>query len=486
MAYEHGITMLENDTSITPPVATSSAVQVVVGTAPIHLSEDPWAAVNKPILANTLDEATKKLGYSDNFEKYTLCESVYASFQLFQVAPLVLINVLDPDLHKKSVTAHPLTMAKGQVVINEEGVLLKSIILKDTAGTKTYIQGNDYTVSFNKEGKPVISRSFSSQIPESSSLKVDFDQIDPSLVTKEDIIGGYDVATAKYTGAELIRQVFPMFNLVPGLLLAPGWSHIPEVGLVLDAKTSKINGNFNCLAVLDADSSTIKSYEEVGPWKMSNGYSGSRSVVCWPKAQVGTKILSYSAIVAARTAATDAENEDVPSVSPSNKTIPITGTVLSDGTEIFLDQVQANHLNSVGVVTALNWNGWRTWGNNTAVYPSSTDPKDRFISIRRLFDWWGNTFISSYFSSVDDPTNFRLIEQVVDSENLRANGYEARGQIAGASIEFRQDMNPTTDILNGKITFIQKIGAFPPAEHIVNILEFDPTILEGALYGGGQ
>jgi uncharacterized protein len=79
-----------------------------------------------------------------------------------------------------------------------------------------------------------------------------------------------------------------------------------------------------------------------------------------------------------------------------------------------------------------------------------------------------------------------LIESVVDSENLRANGYKARGQIAGASIEFRKDMNPETDILNGKITFIQKIAAFPPAENIVNILEFDPNILTNALFGGGQ
>ncbi|MCP6042919.1 hypothetical protein NL354_29145, partial [Klebsiella pneumoniae] len=69
---------------------------------------------------------------------------------------------------------------------------------------------------------------------------------------------------------------------------------------------------------------------------------------------------------------------------------------------------------------------------------------------------------------------------------IRANGYTARGQIAGARIEFLQDMNPSTDILNGKITFIQKLAAYPPAEHIVNILEFDPQMLFNAMFGGAS
>lgn len=482
--YEHGISILENATSVTPPLKTSAGLQIIVGTAPIHLAEDPTAAVNKPILAYTYDEVVKKLGYSEDFAKYTLCESIYASFKLLGVAPLVFINVLDPTVHKTEVPDGTVPLSNGAGKIDVDDVLLDSVVVKSSDGLTTYVKNTDYTIAFDKNGKPVISVITTGAITSgTTSVKVTYTKLDPSKVTKDEIIGGYDATTGKYTGAELIRQVFPMFGLVPGILLAPGWSHIPEVGLILDAKNRKINGNFNCLTVLDADTSTVKKYEDVPAWKNTNNYTSEKSIVLWPKVKVGDKVLHFSAVQAALIAFTDANNDDVPFVSPSNQRLPISATVLADGTEVFLEQTQANFLNGNGICTAINWNGWKSWGNNTAIYPTSTDPKDRFISVRRVFDWWGNSFIQTYFDKVDDPTNYRLIENVVDSENLRANGFKAKGQIAGASIEFRKELNPITDILNGKITFIQKIGAFTPAENIVNILEFDPTILSTALGG---
>ncbi|MCM3567851.1 phage tail sheath family protein [Neobacillus mesonae] len=484
MGYEHGITIQENATSVTPPIKTSAGVQVVIGTAPIYLVENPEAAVNKPVLAYTWNEAVTAFGYSDDFEKYTLCESMFASFKLSQVAPVVFINVLDPAIHKTAVAEKDQSLTNGVGIIDDDGVLLNSVVVKSADGTKTFVRNTDYTLAFNTDNKPEITVIPTGTIGSDTNIKVAYDKLDPSKVTKTDIIGGYDAATGKYTGAELIRQVFPMYGLIPGLLLAPGWSHMPEVGLVLDAKGRKINGNFNAMNVLDVDSSTVKKYEDVETWKTDNSYTSEKSMVLWPKVKVGDKILWYSSVAAALMAYTDASNDDVPFVSPSNKRIGISATVLADGTEIYLEQTQANYLNGIGVVTAINWNGWRLWGNNTAIYPATTDPKDRFISVRRMFDWWGNTFIQSYFDKVDDPLNFRLIESLVDSENLRANGYQAKGQIAGASIEFNEELNSQEDILNGKITFIQKIAVFTPAEHIENILEFDPTILTNSIFGG--
>ena len=103
-----------------------------------------------------------------------------------------------------------------------------------------------------------------------------------------------------------------------------------------------------------------------------------------------------------------------------------------------------------------------------------------------MFDWWGNSFILTYFQKVDDPLNFRLIESVVDSENIRANGYKARFQIADARIEFVPEENPQTDLLNGTIKFNQYLTPFPPAETIINTLEFDPQALADSLTGGGD
>jgi phage tail sheath protein FI len=489
MAYEHGIRVIEQASSAYPSRALS-AVQVVVGTAPVHLISNPASAVNKPILANTIDDVKLKLGYSGSnsadFDKYTLNESVFASFELFNVAPIIFINVLDPATHKTEVVDQVVTVTKGMATIDVEGVLLESVIVKNAAGATatTYVKNTDYTLAFNKNGRPVISVIASGTIGAAASLTVSFSNLNPAAVTEAEIIGGYDAVTGKYSGIELVRDVYPKFGILPALLLAPGWSHKPNVGAVLRAKSSNINGLFKATNLLDVDSSIVKLYENVPAWKEENNYTDGRSIVLWPKVQVGNKKLWYSAVHAARIAQTDADNEDVPYVSPSNKPLPIDATVLADGTEVLLDQQQANYLNGQGVVTAINWTGWRTWGNNTGIYPTSTLANDRFIAVRRVLDWWANSFIIAYFDKVDNPANYRLIESVVDAENLRANGYQAKGQIAGASIEFRQDMNPIENILNGKITFYQKIGVFTPAENIVNVLEFDPNMGPAALFGG--
>ena len=70
-------------------------------------------------------------------------------------------------------------------------------------------------------------------------------------VTAADIVGGVDTSTGKETGLELIRQIYPTLGMVPGLILAPGWSHTPTVAAALQAKTENINGNFNCSCLLD-------------------------------------------------------------------------------------------------------------------------------------------------------------------------------------------------------------------------------------------
>lgn len=85
---------------------------------------------------------------------------------------------------------------------------------------------------------------------------------------------------------------------------------------------------------------------------------------------VGEKKYYFSAMFAALTAYTDANNADVPYESPSNKDLRITATVLKDGTTVALDQQQANDvLNANGVITAVNADGFKSWGNNTAAIP---------------------------------------------------------------------------------------------------------------------
>ena len=87
----------------------------------------------------------------------------------------------------------------------------------------------------------------------------------------------------------------------------------------------------------------------------------------------------------------------------------------------------------------------------------------------------------TYFQKVDDPANVRLIETIVDTENIRGGAYVSAGKCARAEITFNMDENPVTNMIDGKITFHQYLNPYHPAEDIHNILEFDHYALESAL-----
>ncbi|MCD8364776.1 MAG: phage tail sheath family protein [Clostridiales bacterium] len=481
MANTHGVFIQEEATAVVVPQTCDSAVQVVIGTAPVNMADDPSAMVNVPVLANSATEAMAALGYVKDFQNYTLCQTMYITSSLYQVEPVVYINVLDPSTHKKAMDAQTVTVSDMQATVELTGVIKDGLAMAN--GDATLEEGADYTLAFDSDGYLVITLIADGAGESATELTVTGNVLDPSAVTAEDIIGAYNASTGAETGMEVIRQVYPKLGVVPGILIAPGFSQVAEVGIALAAKAANINGVFKAMAFLDIDTEQAKLYTDVKTVKEDSGFTSEFCYNIWPCCEVGDYIFAGSAIAAARTAYNDADNEDVPSASPSNKTLSITGTCLADGTEVALDQDQATTVGEYGVATFVNINGYRLWGNHTGAYPSSSDAKDIWINVRRMFNWQGNNFILTYFDKVDDPMNNVLIENIVDSENIRCAAY-APTHWAGASIEYLSADNPTTDILAGKMTFRQHIAPYTPAETITNILDYDTDTLTEALTGG--
>lgn len=484
MAYQHGIDIKENATSISAPITGTAGLQVVFGTAPVNLLADPYSAVNKLIIAHSFADAVAGLGYSTDYENYTLCQSMDANFRLFGVAPVIFCNVLDPAKHKTTQEETECELSGGQATLKVTGMLLDTVVVK--AGD-TKISNENYITSFDDNGYVVVTLTAAGQTAVATGrIKISGEKLDPAAVTESDIIGGYNSVTGEETGIELVRQVYPKFSMTPGLLLAPGWSHNALVAATLAAKCNEINGTFTCECLIDISTENAMKYTDVEAEKENIACISKHAILCWPMVEAMGKVFYYSAVLAALISYTDASNDDVPSLSPSNIKIAVSGAVLKDGTEVLLDQIQANDLNAVGVVTVLNSNGWRSWGNNTACYPENIDPKDRWIACRRFFSWHGNSFILSYFDRVDNPANYRLIENLVDDENVRGNSLVAQGKAAGIRIEYNAAENPTEQVLDGKIKFHQYLAPYTPAEFIENTLEFDPTMLETALSGGEE
>ncbi len=472
MAYFHGVRASEVPTSVLTPVSTTAGLPVVFGTAPVHLTGDPAKYVNKPVICYSWDEAVKALGYSDDWDKYTLCEAMYSEFKLYAVSPIVFINVLDPAKHKKAVTGSE-AIVTDKVATVKDSVLLDTLVVKPTAGGQAAKNGTDYVAAYDDDGLLHVTVTDDGALKNASSLFLDYSAVDASAVKPADIIGGASTdGNAK--GLELIDSIYTTLSLVPGMIAAPGWSENPTVASVMKAKALNIDGLFRCIVLTDVDTKEAKSYQDVNTWKNKNNYTGSNQVVCWPCVRNGDMVFHMSTHIMGIIGVMDAANSDVPYQSPSNQTLQSTGICLADGTEVGLSLSQANFLNAQGVVTGLNFSGgWKSWGNYTGVYPSNTDVKDSFICVRRMFDWQYQTFILTYWQKVDQPLTPRLIRTVVDSETIRLNGLVARGCLLGASVKFLENENPTTDLLAGILRIHSYITPPVPAQEIDDILEYD-------------
>lgn len=473
MAYKHGVYASEVPTSIIPPVNTTGGLPVVIGTAPVHLATDRVPS-NKPVLCYTYAEAVAQFGYSKDVKSYTLCEAVKCMFSLYNRAPIVLINVLDPAKHKTTVSDTEITLTDNVAKI-DAAVLMETLVVKKASAGQPLTKGSDYEAEYDSDGVVVITALDGGELADASSVFVTYNKLDASQVDSDDIIGGVDVSTGASSGLECINEVFTVTRLVPGTILAPGWSHEPTVAAVMRAKASNINSCFKAITLNDIPTDSVKKYTDVPNWKNQNNYSGEDQVACWPMVRLGDDIYHMSTHLMGVMAQVDSANDDIPYESPSNKSMQINGLCLADGTEVTLTLDQANYLNGQGVVTALNFiGGWKAWGNRTCCYPANTDPKDAFISIRRMFNWHAQTFIQTYWAKVDKPTNKRLIQTLLDSENIRLNGLASQQVIIGGRVEFRSDENPTTDLLDGKIKFHTYLTPPVPAREIDNVLEFDP------------
>jgi len=252
----------------------------------------------------------------------------------------------------------------------------------------------------------------------------------------------------------------------------------------MNAKSENINGCFACTCLIDVNTDAasvppgVTKAQDVKQWKEDNNIVFARQECLFGKpALVGAtqrKVFNFASQQGPLLQWTDAyRGGGLPYHSPSNKSLRMNALQVEDGSELPMHLLDANMLNSQGVITALNWiGGWRSWGNRTAAYPQNTDVKDMFIPVRRMFDFIGNTIVLTIWQKVDEPGNRRLIDAIVNSLQLWLDGLANSEALLGARIEFRQDENPTTSLLDGHYVFHLYIAIPTPAEWLDFRIEY--------------
>lgn len=458
--------------SVTQSTAVSSTKAVIFGTAPVHLIRNSSSLVNTPVVVSDMADARRKVGYSEDWDKYTLCEQLAANFdnKLGNVGPLYLVNVLDPAVHKSdSPTTVDLTFVDNKATISSADIIVDTLALEGMAYDKDYITDYDYS-----KGQLIITY-VGSNVP-TSPVSASYSTVDPSAVTEDDVIGGV-TSGGEYSGIGVLKLVNQELDVVPNLLAAPGWSHIPKVYNALVTASDRINGHWHAFVAADLPLVTKTAEGEVQridtipaavAWKEANGYDSEKTRVSWPKGQdnVGRKYhLSSQTVVSFMRE--DAKRGGVPMRTVGNIEIPITKQYFGEGSRNRgFDQQDANALDKAGICTTIKQNGkWVLWGDHTARYKFGVNNDARSIfdvNLRVLYHIL-NDFQVEWGPKIDENMDPSLKDTIKRREQEKLDILKARGALIGnPKVEFLEASNPTVNLMNGWFCWDLSATTTPP------------------------
>lgn len=470
MALNHGINTYKADTNFATIRKTAVGIPFFVGAWPCHTAGGFKSA---PQLAYSFREAQDMGGYSDEWRtadgapKWSLCQAMYSHFKIFGAAPAVFCNVFNPAVHKRAVASADKEVADHVVTLPADAIDDAGLVVK--AGTTTLVKDTDYETSYD-EGSFIIELLPESDSFSAETLNVAYNEANPSAIEAADV----------EEAIEHVENCKALFGVVPDLICCPGWSQTPAVAAVMAAKAANINGLFKGKAVVDIEADASTEYISILTAKQ-NGYTDPNMIVCWPLLKVGERLFDFSVLLCGHIAQTDGKN-DCPYESPSNKLIPITACVKKDGSEVNLSVQQADCVSyNAGVVTAMNFDGWRVWGNYTGCWPGDTDVSRCFICTSRMMDFICNTFVYSYWEYIDRPLSRVTIDAIVNSFNSYLNGLTHENKLYGGEIQYVGENNPDSELIAGRFRLDVTMASPVPAQRIDMYAEFSVEMLHDAL-----
>lgn len=464
LTYKHGA-FGEFDESIASTATQSGTLGVYVGTAPVNLIRGYTDAsvVNEPVLLKDFSSVKRLMGYSPNWSSFTLCEAFKMHFDnsTGNVGPIVVINVLDPKTHKKvEQTTKSLTFVNKRATIDSDTIILDSLVLADK------VEGVDFTVDYNWTTNQVILTDISS-VPIAAPVQATFDEVDPSMVKKTDIIGGV-TANGEYSGLSVIGLIHEETNFIPNLIAAPGWSDDPEVYNAMITAGTKVNGHWDAyviadLPLVDSEADPVDTIEKAVQWAKENGYNNERSKPGWPMFE-----LTFGGYVHASTLwmwqqmLVDATHDGIPMETASNKAIPVKRQYFgSTSKNRGFDQSRADDLTSKGIFTGVYGaqGAWVLWGGHTAAYEFGNvqDKRTIFDNNIRMMMYVSNSYQQQWAPDIDKPMTVSRADTIKATEQAKADALAALGALIGEpEVVFERTDNSNDELAEGNFVWRHK------------------------------
>lgn len=481
--YKHGVYGVIADLPIKQTDLCKS-VPVYVGTAPVHLANDE--NVNRPVLIKNMAEAIDKLGYSDDWDKYTLCEAMKVHFDKAQIGPVVFINVFNPKEHKAEQKKIQLKLQNNmyQIVAAENCIINTIELTAEPSDEQTYEAGKDYKISYDVANKKVIiTATGAKELPQTANIS--YEQASPEKVKTKDITGNTDNA-GNNTGLYAIEDVHQLCEVVPCVILAPGFSHIKEVK-ELTAKLSKqLNGHWDLMYYSDIplkDSDGDIAFAKAATWKKTNGFNDDNQKVFYPM-WIDEKGQKYhlSTLYMANKQLIDRDNDNVPYQSASNTAVLVPGKLyMGDDNKAVINDVLINDLLNAKGITSARFIGtsWVLWGTHTSSYSSDTaSTLNLHDTSMQMLHYICNDFQKRRIKDIDKPLERNRSAQIVAEEQARLDALVGAGALSHGKVYFAGYEINDTDLIQGDFKYKFEITTHPLIKSITANINYSPEGLK--------
>lgn len=468
MAYKHGAYGEITGSKVTD-AKQADVVAAYIGTAPVNLIRGyaEKNLINMPIKVANMSDTQSKLGYSDNWEAFTLCEAFAEHFDntVGNVGPIYVVNVLDPAVHKAAEkTTKELKFSNQRAEFESSDIILDTFAIADKA------EGVDYSLEYNFAKGSVIVKLIADD--NTATLQCSYDTVDVTAVKESDIIG-QTTAEGQYTGLHSLKLLYQYHNAVLNMLAAPGWSDKPAVYKAMINIVQKLNGHWDGfvnadIPMVDATGAAINTIEKAIAWKAENGYTSEFSKVYWPQVKDGNgRVFHLSTAGQATMLRVDLSHDGVPFESPSNKEIMATSQYFgADSKNNGYDQQTCNSLNEKGITTACFWGGqWVLWGPHTAayIYNGNMDARAIFDVNLRMLMYITNSFQLDHGTKIDQPMTPQDRDTILNHEKQKLDTLTGIGALIGTpTVAFLETENGLTDMMNGDFVWNFNVTNTPP------------------------
>lgn len=458
--YLHGVETIEIDKGPRPVRLVKTAVIGLIGTAAA-------GPVNEPILVTREADFAQ---WGENIPGSTILDALDAVYDQ-KGTVCIVINVLDPAVHKTPVASETVDVGvDGSFKLAHAAAA--GLVLKNTAGTTTYVLDVDYTFDARTG---MGQRLAAGAIPASTAvlttqLKASYDYADPTQVTPADIIGSINAAGERL-GLKAFRDCYNLFGYFPKILISPVFASLNSVSTELIVQAHALRA----IAFIDAPIGITpqQAITGRGPLGTINFNTSSERVgLCYPylkkydevnNAEVLRPLSAYAAGALSRK---DQENGYWWSLS-NTEILGITGVERRIDAMINDPNCEANLLNEAGITTVFNsfGTGIRTWGNRSAAWPSVTHPKN-FVNVRRVADVIAESLEYFTLQFIDRPLDNAVIDDLVESGNRFMRKLTGDGAVIGGKVWFDPARNDSTELSAGHLVLSYDFMPPPPLERV--------------------